>query len=68
MNKGCKPFVWWESPLATIQVQIGNSSLFGIGIPWLYPIWSLGNPSGHGIQLQGKGILFHYIHQISELF
>ena len=30
-------------------------------------LWSLGNPTGHGIQFQGKGILCHYIYQISDL-
>ena len=31
------------------------------------PYWSLGNPTGHGMQFQSEGILCLYIYQISDL-
>ena len=55
-------FVWWES-----RYRKGNTALYGKEFPLCCLIWPLGDPIGHGIQFQGKGILCHNIYQISDL-
>ena len=38
-----------------------------VGDSLTLPYMVMGNPTGHGIQFQGKEILCHYIYQISDL-
>ena len=63
MNLSHKMIVWWESPLATIQVQKRNTARYDRKLP--YMVW--GYPPGHGIQFQCMEILFGCICHTSEL-
>ena len=38
-----------------------------VGDSLVLPYMVMGNPTGHGIQFQGMGILFNYVSQKSEL-
>ena len=50
-------FVWWESPLATIRYKKGITSSYEREFPSV-ALYGHGQPTGHGIQFQGKGILY----------
>ena len=55
------------APSNNLGAKKGNITLYGRGFPLHCLIWSLGNPTGHGIQFQGMGILFNYHCHRSEL-
>ena len=55
MNKGCKLFVWWESPLATIQVQIGEFFLIWYWNPLALPYMVIGQPQWSWNTTTGQG-------------
>ena len=55
MNKGHKPFVWWESLLATIQVQIGEFFLIWYWNPLVLPYMVIGQPQWSWNTTTGQG-------------
>ena len=65
MNKGCKPFGGWESPLATIQVQIGEFSLIWYWNSLALPYMVIGQPQWSWNTTTGQGNTVSFIHQIS---
>ena len=62
MNKGHKSLVWWESPLATIQVQIGEFFLIWYWNPLALPYMIIGQPQWSWNTTAGQGECCVIIH------
>ena len=71
MNLGHKPLVWWELPLATTWVQIGDCYLIGRKFAQCDHIWSWDTPLAREYNYQTREycdfILIKYLHYSNGL-